>query len=290
VSIESLARDAATDLRSSASGAVDVDAVLDWLEPASRRRTRRAVLAGMLVAAVVAGVVFVAVRPSAPTAQPGHGSTTGSGCPAPIAGLQPIARGEQLAGFTCLGGRTFRADLSVPLTFELPPTFAANLAFGHGDAYQIALNRLRAGTPDERTFVLVSERVRSVLLPIAYRGGQRDVADPAAGTTSRSLARWLSMRPFVTDATVTATTLAGLPAYRVDLTGGGSLEVGDIPVLANGPDGVDSWLAVRAGAHVRVWLFDLPGRGLAAVWSQTIRDVADLDVNDAVVQSIRFDG
>jgi hypothetical protein len=290
VSIDIRGRMAADGLREAASP-IDGGTMLRAMHDLRRRRNRRAVLAGVMAAVVVVSVVVVAVRPAAHTAEPGGAPTTGNGCPAPFAGVHPLAFGDQLAGLTCLGGRTFRTDLAVPLAFELPPTYAVDIAASEVRTL-LSLNLLEGGVAHDQPRVLVTERVVAIKAkPAVGSTPMQILLDPAAGTSPQSVARWLTKRSFVAAATVTATTVAGYPAYRVDLTGSGTPATGggpEIPVLTDKAADPSGLFTVWPGLHVRVWLFDLPGTGLAMVWSQSPHDEADLDVADAVVNSLRF--
>jgi hypothetical protein len=294
VSIDTRGRMAADGLREAASP-IDGGTMLRAMHDLRRRRNRGTVLAGVMAAVVVVSVVVVAIRPAAQNTEPGGRPTAGNGCPAPFAGVRPPAFGYQLAGLTCLGGRTFRADMSTPLTFELPPTFAVDIAASEVRTH-LSLNQPRSGVPDhDWTAVLVTERavaLRPKLVGDLGAGGHwQAVVDPSAGTSPQSVARWLTKRSFVAAATVTPTTVSGYPAYRVDLTGSGTPAPGggpEIPVLTDIAADPSGLFTVWPRLHVRVWLFDLPGTGLAMVWSQSPRNPADLDVADAVVDSLRF--
>ena len=285
MSIDTRGRTAADGLRT-AGPPIDSGTMLRAMHDVRRRRNRRAILAGTLAAVVVAAVVLVAVRPAGHTAEPGRPPTTGTGCPTPFVGHQPLALGESLAGVTCLGGRSFRRDMAVPVAFTLPPTFTIVIENGQ-DRHWVWFARMQDGERDMDNGVTVMEQAVPVR-PTTAAGNDiavDGVRDPTAGTTPESVAQWLSKRPRVTRATVTATTLAGIPAYRVDLAQGEGL----VPVFAQGsPSGVR--FGIAAGTYVRCWLFELPGSGLSLVWSQTHRDVADLAVNEAVVDTLRFDG
>jgi WD40-like Beta Propeller Repeat len=86
MSIEDLARDAAAELRDTASADVDVDVVLGWLEPASRRRSRvRTVgISGAVLVLAVAGwlggrVGFVAEPAGRPMPSPSVALYHGNG-------------------------------------------------------------------------------------------------------------------------------------------------------------------------------------------------------------------
>lgn len=291
MSIDTRGRMAADGLREAASP-IDGGTMLRAMHDLRHRRNRRAVLAGAMAAVVVVSVVVVAVRPAVRTAEPGGGPTTGNGCPAPFAGVHPIASGEQIGGLTCLGGRTFRTGLAVPLAFELPPTFAVDIAASEVRTL-LSVNQPRGGVPDhDWTRVVVTERVVAIeAKPAVGSTPMQILLDPTAGTSPQSVARWLTKRSFVAAATVTATTVAGYPAYRVDLTGSGTPAPGggpEIPVLTDKASDPSRLFTVWPGLHVRVWLFDLPGMGLAMVWSQSPRNEADLADADAVVNSLRF--
>jgi hypothetical protein len=292
MSIDTRGRTAAEGLRA-ATPPVDAGTMLRSMHERRRQRSRRVVIAATLAVALAVGVVSAAVRQSQAPAGPGRRPTPGPSCPAPFPSTRPIAQGQSVAGMTCLGGRSFRRELQVPMTFTLPPTLAVAIETGDSD-YLFWAGRLRAGALDHDTGVVVMEQVVAIRPTLTPPEGAAAavVVDTAAGTTAESVARWLSERPFVDGAVVTETTLGGRRAYRVDLSRGAANFIRNGQpygwVFANGTGPQASRLGVGPDTHVRCWLLDVPGAGLAMVWSQTNRSQADLELNQPLVDSIRF--
>jgi hypothetical protein len=95
--------------------------------------------------------------------------------------------------------------------------------------------------------------------------------DPTGGTTALEMARWITHRPFVAPTSVVRTSVGGRPAWRVTAT----LRPGArrtttwnweriAPLLFDVPPS-GSWLSRRTVGEMT--LLDVPGAGVAAIWS-----------------------
>ena len=273
MSIDELGRAAATNVRRNAAMTINTTCMLDRLHRRRRRRAAASVIAVLAAtAAIISGGMVIShdeagKRDNKP-ASPSTRSLTGM-C------ANPDVR--------CIGVDRFRfVGLPVPLTVNVPATFGRAFSLGTGsiDGYRSDITT---------TGVSVSEMAR----PVRYDNSW--TRDPAAGVTAASIARWLSQRPFLIHTSLTRTTVGGLPAWRVagDLKPGAALpaakEGGDIaPTFAFGT-GYDSSWGYRANLTGAYTVLDLPGAGVAVIWSWTLNhsDQA-LAGNQAFIDGLSF--
>ena len=97
--------------------------------------------------------------------------------------------------------------------------------------------------------------------------------DQSAGTSAKSVATWLSKRPFLQHTAVVPTQVGGLPAWRVS----GQLKPGarllahknDAPVA---PTFIDDGgqMAYSPSLIGEYTLVDVPGAGLTVIWSWSL--------------------
>ena len=116
----------------------------------------------------------------------------------------------------CLGGTRYKVtDMPVPVTVNLPANFRGEF------------NKLGAATLEDYRSDLDQTGVTVFENAVPVRNDASWTRDPAAGTTAHSMATWLSQRPFLTNTTLTATTVGGRQAWLVT----GDLKSG-VPLLS----------------------------------------------------------
>lgn len=263
MSVDSLLREQGERLRDEVRGSLDVQRSWDRLTAARRRRRQTAgVVAASAVAASVVGVValvgggpFAVDRESPPVDAP-------TGAPTTPGAAHGCVDSEVVQ---CLGDGMMRVRNGVTYRFVVPSGFDPEAAVGVDtqitDVYR---KQLRAGV--------------SVLLGVRP-------ADPGVrDLDARGLATWLASRPYLDAAGVTRERLDGRAAWSVrlavvdDLWGARMWDLEDAcndvqpscrPLLRS-PDGRETghWVGMTS----RYWFMDVPGEGVAAVWSWTFED------------------
>lgn len=274
MSIDDLARAAASDARRTASREVDLTASLARLHRTRRRRNVSSV-AGVVVAvlAVVLGggallsqrAGTTQVTPPGASQQP---SGTGSGC-------------YDDPAITCVGSGRFRVALPVPMTVTLPVNFQQHLSLLNTSTVEAYRSDIGS------TGVTVFENA----VPVRYDASW--TADPAAGTSAQAMATWLSKRPFLANARVTPTTVGGRKAWRVS----GDLRPDvTLPASKDGEPAAPTFLDGDAtAAYSRTiigeyTLLDLPGAGVTVIWSWAVDHASQvLADNQSLVDGLTFD-
>ena len=249
------------------------------------RNRRRATIISATAAAVlvVGGGWLLAHQNAAPdTAPPASSETTDSQPTTPADGLCT-------AYVTCLGNDRYLVPLRVPVTLTLPPTFADELDF-LTNSNGLSTYR-KTSNPSAPAGVAVLERAH----PARYDASW--TPDPDGGKTAESMARWLSRRPFLEDTTRTRTTLGGLEAWRVTgslkadanlpATGKSQGKVAPTFITMEGSKGVTASTAYWPGLAGEYWLVDVPGGGVAVVWSLAPSN-DELAPNQALIDSLSF--
>lgn len=265
MNIDELARSAAHEARAVAANGLDPAGSLVRLHRTRRNRMLGSTAAVAAVLAVAAGIAVAQTSHDAKI-RPAHPSVS----PAP----------RCAPGVTCLGNRRFRIWLPVPVDVTVPANFKTgfNYAPGAVDAYRSDL---------DHTGVAIIE---GSLQPVKDSIGL--VRDPSAGNDARSVADWLSKRPFLKDTSVTRVSVGGRTAWRVDasLKRGASLRAHKIEVpiapvfdsggtpLGYGRELVGDWI-----------LLDSPAGGLIAIWSWSDGDGRPaLAANQAFIDGLSF--
>ena len=246
MSIDELARKATTELRRAATATLEPEDMLRQLHRARARRTG-VLAATALVLAIVAGIGVTSILTAHDRTGPTDRTATAVGLPGSLCRQTDV---------TCLGSRRLRVDIAVPVTATLPRTFQTSIRVVPRGA-----EFYRADA--EATGVTVMENARAV----RYDGTWR--RDPGAGTSARSMARWLANRPFLTDTTITRRTLGSRTAWLVrgTLRPGAGLPATKAarvaPTFANGEFTAGVGPLLR-GTYT---LVDQPGGGVVVIWS-----------------------
>lgn len=255
MTIDDLARAAATDARRTAVRHIDPATSLRQLHRIRRNRTRLSIVAAMAAAVAFlagAGALMTNDRTANPVNRPASSPTpTDSG---------PCAD----RAIRCLGGGRFRVALTVPVTVTLPANFQGAFSTRRKDLLEDYRNDI------ETTGVSVGENA------IPVRDDASWARDPAAGATAASVARWLATRPFLVHAALTPTSVGGLRAWRVS----GQLKPGAaLPALKNGSRMVaptfksamdsNSNAGYATDLTGEYTLLDVKGAGVTVIWSWT---------------------
>jgi hypothetical protein len=272
MTIDDLARAAASDVRRAAAADVDADLMLQALH--RRRRSQNAVSVVAAAAACISIVLVGAVVVMHQQVQHQVSAPTVTATPT---NDDPCAD----AGVTCLGGNRFRVALPVPVTLSMPADF--------GDLSHVTPSTLEVYRNDVgSTGVSVVENAWPVKNDASW------LRDSAAGRTAASMATWLSKRPFLVGATVTPTTVGGREAWRVSgrLRHGAALraEKGDngpvAPTFGNRENIEMGYNQTLVGDYT---LLDVPRAGVTVIWSWTLdHPRTELRDNQALVDSLTF--
>jgi hypothetical protein len=269
MSIDARGRDAARELRSATLGGTRMATITDLEKTRAQRGRTRTVLAATTAMAVIGGfgaLVLVRTGPadkavvpavSAAASTPASSQSPSPGTATPNADAMAICSIDRIS---CLGGRSLRVDLPAPITVTLPPGVHTDGAQTASTSFELYAG---GGAPNGVT-VLEQASATAADAP--------STADPTAGTSAQSAAAWLASRPFVSPTKVEATTLGGLPAFRVHVVlrpgaklSGQSKIAG--PTAATFTSG-HYWSAVSAELRdATYYLVDLPNGGLTVVWS-----------------------
>ena len=259
MNIDELARSAAADARGVAAGAVDAPSMLARLYRTRRNRSIASIVTIVIVAlsAVIGTLVARAgSNTAAPPATSPHACTSAN-CP-----------------------KVHHVVLTTPVTFTLPHAFQNGFQ-------QLSLDVVEVYRGDiGTTGVTVVEHATPVMNDYSW------ARDPAAGSTAKSVATWLSQRPFLEHTAVVATRVGGLPAWRVS----GQLKpharlhahksgLPVAPTFAN--SGVH--LAYSASLIGDYTLVDVPGAGLTVIWSWSVNHGPNALIgNQAFVDRLHF--
>lgn len=252
------------------------------LKQQARNRRRAKIVSATTAALVVVGSGWLLANRTAAsdTAPPASSETTDS---------QPTASADGLCSsyVTCLGNDRYVVPLRVRVTLTLPPTFVEDLAFLTNG---LALSTYRSGVASPAG-VSVMEKA----LPAKYDASW--TPDPEGGKTAESMARWLSLRPFLKKTTLTQARLGGLPAWRVtgtlkadaDLPAVGKAmgQVAPTFITMDGIRGMTGSAAYAPELAGEYWLVDVQGAGVVVVWSLGPSN-DDLAPNQALIDSLSF--
>jgi hypothetical protein len=258
VNIDELARSAATAARSIAADSIDSTAMLARLHRTRRNRSVASIVT-IVVIAVAAAIGALVARTSG-----GDNSA-----PAVSAHTRPCARAA-----------CHHVVLTVPVTFTLPRNFQPGFEQQSLDGVEV----YRADV--ETTGVSVAENA------IPVRDDYSWARDPAAGTTAKSVAIWLSKRPFLQHTAVIATQVGGLPAWRVSgqLKPGARLRAHKNyePVAPTFIDGA-AQMAYSPSLLGEYTLVDVPGAGITVIWSWSLNHGQKaLAGNQAFIDTLAF--
>lgn len=269
-----------------AEPAVDTDEMLARLHRTRRSRNRRnvALAAATAVAiAVLAGATLGNAnrKTSQPVITPPD--------PVPSVVIRPCTTNSSLV--TCASGTRFRGSLPVPVTAELPRTFANGI--GIDTEYSSAFFHRRVGDNGvevhEGVVVVRADRHQTPGV------GTSLSPDPTVGDTPEAVYLWLASRPYLHVFDARATTVAGHPAYEVEFAGNGSRpgprsrQMAYSPLFGSRQPHEQYLIGYETGMKVRCWLLDVPGVGLTLIWSYTGDDRADLANNQQLVNSLQFE-
>lgn len=271
MSIDARARSAVRELREAAPVAVTTGSLLQEIANRHdiRRRQRRA---GFAVIALV--VVAIAAGFAAGRAAPGQ-AVPPAGGPGVRVSTPECGTGT----VTCLGPRTYRVALPLPVTMTLPQSFGDNI----NDSATTVEVYNRPGHDDAG--VTIFEAASSV----AADGG----AAFEAGIRARDVATWLSRRPFVQPTTPSPASVGGLAGYRVDmvLRPGASLpatKAGN-PAALVFSSGAWSAAVSRDLRSSTYYLVNAPSGQLIVIWSWTWDGTAkDLTSHAAYIDTLQF--
>ncbi len=268
MTIEDLGRAAAGAARRKAAREVEPTLMLRKLHRSHRNRSLVASGGAALAVAIVAVLLARGLTPSVGGQAPG-----GPRASTPPSTTCPADR-------TCLGGDRFLVTLPVPVTVTVPGTF------------QGALSRLGVNALEDYRNDLSTTGVTILENATAVKDDRTWTADPSAGTTAASMARWLSRRPFLLHGTLTRTSVGGRAAWLVT----GVLRPGvHLAGLKNGTaagptfavDGATTGYTHQlTGQYI---LLDLPGAGVTVIWSWTLgHGVGALAGNQAFIDTLSF--
>jgi hypothetical protein len=275
--IDELAARNGASLRDEVAATIDLDSSLSDLLGRRRRRHRKQLVAGLTAAAAAAAVAVVAAvagtggpaevepLPAPPTPSPSHDFVC-----------------EEWSSVDCLSGGRVRVEAANPFTLVPPSGFESDVAIG------------RAGTELYRND---TEQGSGVVF--------FDDAVPARQhrhLSAEEFARWVAARPYLDTGTPVRTTLAGRPAWQVQVTAP-SLAPGDSASACNRA-GSPCWPVIGAprggglppwetgpwkGMASRYTFIDLPGGATFGVWSWAFAEnwVA-VDANDDLIETLRI--
>jgi hypothetical protein len=278
MSIEELARTASTDLLTHTSA--DPDAGLDAVLAAHSRRHRHS-----RAATAIAAVAAVAVTWWGGASFGGHAADR-----EPTPGPSVPTRTKavcQSALVTCLGTRTYRFALDVPVTWHVPRGFGVDSGAG-------------------ATTIMVESYWRhhghpagvSVLEGVSAPSRTGESASVHAGpATPDSFVHWLATRPFLVASTPRRTTIDGRPAWLVRVSlkphaGAGAdrcLGASGVPCHPLTYQDVRTTTGIWGDMVADYTAFELPGNGTAVVWSWAFgHDTAALAHNQQLVGGLSW--
>lgn len=117
------------------------------------------------------------------------------------------------------------------------------------------------------------------------------VRDRSAGTTARSVARWLFKRPFLVHSTITRTKVGNITAWRVSATlkPGAALRATTYRSVAPTFAVDDGTMGYRPTLIGEYTLLDIPGAGVTVIWSWSQDHPASaLAGNQILIDKLRF--
>jgi hypothetical protein len=285
--IDQIARSSAQELRAGTTG--DAEAGLADLH-VRQSRHRPYVVVGTVAALVVAlgvggAVGSVLTREGAqdqggPSHRSSQQATPGVNVPTLGAGSGDACT-EPLV--TCLGDRTYRFDLVLPVVWAIPPNFGVNSG---GGANSLQVESYRQVGPTAG--VTVMEHVRASN-PSGTAPAQGVADDP------RAFVNWVAARPFLDAGKVTRTTLDGRRAWQVRVMlargsgRGASTCSGEFQCHALTYQSDRERTGIWGNMAAQYVAFRLPGGGTAVVWSWAFTgDVGHLGGLQEAVHSITF--
>ena len=277
--IDDIGRTAVDDLRRSVTEDLFPEDMLRRLHETRRRRNFAAagsagLVTILLVAVTALGTGLRGDALSTPPAGPG----TPTASPQDDDSALPREACEA-ARITCLGDRRVRVDLPVPVVLEVPESFLGRMQLWGATAVEDY--RTDVGTVG----VTILERAR----PVRYDDSWE--TDRTAGTTARSVARWLADRPFFSGAVTSRITVGGLPSWRVAPTVRGGARMPVIKGEAAAPTFAGDEVSIGSsptldGEYV---VLDVPGAGLTVIWTWSYsRGPAVLAESRSYVDALRF--
>ena len=275
MSIDARGRAAADELKSVMARGGVVGSVDEIRSTSRRRRARRSVVGASLTVALVAltGVLVAVNWPQSSSTSP---ASTGGQSPSPTPSLNSALCEDPAV--VCDGRTVSVSSLPASVTVTLPTGFPADNVSFDASMVQAAIHFHG---------VTVFEHVR----PMQWQ--RYSSVDPTAGSTAQSMATWLAHRPFVQPTEVRPVTIGGRHGYLVDV----ALRPGaDLPATKAGHPAGITFTAGHGSAAVsaqlkraRYVLIDVPGAGVAVIWSWTYGGpVSDLEVNQPLADSVRF--
>jgi hypothetical protein len=279
--VDLLARRSGALLRDDVDRTVDVERSLTALRTRRRRqRQLRAVAAGLAAAAAVAVVWGAAAVRDRDAVEPAPAPT-----PNPTASGTPTAGGPFVCvpapSLRCLPGDRVHVGGPEPYTIRPDSRFGSDIGLGPGGT-----ELYRDDTGSGAGIVLVDDAVPA-------RTGRQLPAE--------QLARWVAARPYLEAVGPHRTTVAGLPAWRVEVTterdpGGADRTCNRTiptcwPLLGTVRAGTGPWESgPRPGMASRYTFVDLPGGATFAVWSWAYGgDWEAVRTSDELVRTLRFD-
>jgi hypothetical protein len=275
---------------------IDVDGSLDALLVSVRRRQYlRTAAAVAAVAAVVIG--GLTVRDAVTRADVPPTSDTPS--------IGPTGQCQQ-AFLQCEAGGRYTVRMQTQVTWTQPRSFAPQLDYltgPHGD-HAVMVQAYRRGQ-HIAAGVVVADPVFAARVVGPSGGGSffeglKAVApDRSVGRGAHALAVWLSQRPYLIASAVERATIDGHPAWTVEvrLRNPGRPAVAFCngwhctPLLSIAEGSVRRTLGIWDDAISRYTFFDLGGAdGTTAIWSFSFDGEKALAVNQALIDTIHFDG
>ena len=228
-------------------------------------------------------VGFVAVLVVAAGVVAVRGAVTGSGAQQLADRCPDAYRGGPVSGVSCADG-VFQLAMLVPVAVRVPAQWLLVVRQPGSDESTV---KPPNSAPDQGVWIYED------VVPMRSTEGAQPTTDRSAGGTASSIATWLASRPYLEPTHVVKTRVAGLPAFRVDLT----VDTGASPGTAGGQPtpryatfalpsdpGAVTWES--AGVPVRYTLLDLPRGGVLVI--RTLRvDQSQAVTNQAILNSLQ---
>jgi hypothetical protein len=272
--IDELAGRHGATLRDEVAAHVDLDSSLSDLLGRRRRGRRKQLVAGLTAAAAAAAVVAAVTLTRGP----------GTAEPLPIAPTPSPSHDFVCQGWPsvdCLPGGRVRVEAANPFTLVPPPGFESEVANGHAGT---ELYRDDTGPGSGVTFfddALPARRHR-------HLGAEQ-------------FARWVAAHPYLVADTPQRTTVAGRPAWQVQVTA--PVAPGH-PALECNEGGLPCWPVIGTprgrelppwesgpwkGMACRYTFIDLPGGATFAIQSWAFAENwAAIDANDELIETLRI--
>jgi hypothetical protein len=274
--IDELAGRNGATLRDEVAATVDLESSLSDLQGRRRRRRRKQLVAGLTAAgaaAAVAAVAAVAVNRGPAVVEPLPAP------PTPSPSYDFVC--EEWPSVHCLPGGRVRVDGATPFTLVPPAGFESEVSIGRAG---VELYRADTGAGSGVTFfddALPARRHRRL--------------------GAEQFARWVAAHPYLDADTPRRTTVAGHPAWQVQVTA--PVAPGD-PSLACNVGGQPCWPVVGTprGGDLPPWetgpwkgmasqytFIDLPGGATFGIWSWAFgENWAAIDANDDLIRTLRI--